>query len=251
VALALAVLPVPIVRRLRGRSLPLPQRLDAFVSRPMVRVALLSVSLLAIGVAVFSLALGPIRFEVPGVGPVRSSGIFRPIVVAVLFGVVGGAVRRVTHTVIVVLVISLLPLPAYRRSLVRLTEAREPLRDARNCLLEVQQRVSGPGLHVDAPPTAISHPVYYYLRQVRPWTRAETPRLDLLDEYLNDPAEVRPILVWEPTYQAFWYGTDSSGDAPIARGASPSMLVFKDIGSNTFLLLPGPYAACSAEAETR
>ncbi|MGE0704705.1 MAG: hypothetical protein AB7P22_12300, partial [Vicinamibacterales bacterium] len=84
-------------------------------------------------------------------------------------------------------------------------------------------------------------------------TRAETPQPDLLDRYLHDPASVRPILVWEPTYQSFWYGDGSEpgSETPSARYQSPSMLVFEDIGSNTFLLLPGPYAACGAEAAAR
>jgi hypothetical protein len=220
---------------------------DAFVSGPVVRAALLSVAFLAVGIALFSLLFGPVRFELPGVGVVRSSGIFRPIVVAVIMGALAGAMRRITHAVIVVLVISLLPFPAYRRSLVRLTEANDRLRSARDCLQSVQARVSGPGLHVDAPPAAISHPLYYYLRQVRPWSRVDPSDPELLDRYLHDSSEVRPILVWEPTYQRFWYGVDTPGDSPSTHRASPSMIVFKDIGSNTFLLLPGPYAVCSAE----
>jgi 4-amino-4-deoxy-L-arabinose transferase-like glycosyltransferase len=253
VALALAVLPAPIIRRLRHQSWLTSSRLEAISARPVVRATFLSLASAAIAVAIASLVFGPLRFEVPGIGPVRSSGIFRPIVVAVLFGILGGAIRRVTHAVIVVLVISLLPLPAYRRSLVRLTEGQERLRDARDCLLAIQDEVSGPGLYVDAPPPAISHPVYYYLRRVRPWTRAETPRFELLDQYLHDPAAFRPILVWEPTYQAFWYGTGAElvSGPPSSRHPSPSMLVFEDVGSNTFLLLPGPYAACGAEAQSR
>ncbi|MGE0705079.1 MAG: ArnT family glycosyltransferase, partial [Vicinamibacterales bacterium] len=166
VALALAVLPGPVVRRLRSQSLGLPASFEALRTRPVVRGVLLTVAAASIAVAFISLLFGPIRFDMPGIGPVRSSGVFRPILIAIVFGTLGGAIRRVTHAVIVVLVVSLLPLPAYRRALVRLNEGPTRLRDARDCLLAVQQQLGGPGLHVDAPPPAISHPLYYYLRQV-------------------------------------------------------------------------------------
>jgi hypothetical protein len=151
------------------------------------------------------------------------------------------------RTIIIVLVVSLLPLPAYRRTLSALTEAEHPMRSARDCLLAVQAHVRGPGLYVDTPPETISHPLYYYLRHVRPWVRAESTSHDVLDRYLHDPTAWRPILIWEPIYQKFWHTPNTPG-GQTRRDLSPSVVVFEDIGSNVFLLLPGPYATCGAEA---
>ncbi len=250
VALALAVLPAPLNRLMRERLSPWRRTLELIWQRSWLRGALLAVAVAAAGLALATLVVGPVRVELPGIGTFSSSGIFRPILVALVFGVLGGAIRAATRTLVVVLVVSLLPLPAYRRTLVRLTEGEAPLRSARDCVLDVQRRVAGPGLHVDAPPAAISYPLYYYLRRVRPWTRAETAS-ELFDRYLHDPDSWRPILVWEPTYQRYWHGSNGDGDPPALRRASPSMLVFEDIASNTLLLLPGPYAACAAEAGGR
>jgi 4-amino-4-deoxy-L-arabinose transferase-like glycosyltransferase len=250
IALVLALAPIPIARVLEGRTIAWPARMQALLGRPAVRGTLLAVAAVAIGVAILSLTLGPVRLEIPGVGVVRSSGIFRPIIVATVLWFLAGATKGMTRTIVVVLVISLLPLPAYRRTLVAMTEAEHPMRTARDCLLQVQARVAGPGLFVDTPPETISHPLYYYLRHVRPWLRTESASPELLDRYLYNPAEWRPILVWEPIYQKFWHYPDSPGGRP-ARALSPSVVVFEDIGSNVFLLLPGPYAVCGAEARSR
>jgi hypothetical protein len=69
-----------------------------------------------------------------------------------------------------------------------------------------------------------------------------------LERYLYDPAELRPILVWEPTYQEFWHRSDMAEKLARDHTPSPSMIVFEDIANNLFLLLPGPYAACSPES---
>jgi len=246
VGLALAVLPGPLVRQLRQRSFSLPASLERALAQPILRASFLTIAFLSVTLAFTTLLFGPVRLDVPGVGTLRSSGIFRPIMAAILFGVLGGAMRRVTHAIVVVLVVSLLPLPAYRSAAVRLNEWREPLRHARDCVNDVMRRVGGPGLHVDSPPTAISHPLYYYLRQVQPWTRASEE--SVLDRFLFT-AEIRPILVYEPTYQKYWHGSETTETPRSSRIPSPSMLVFEDVGSNTFLLLPGPYAVCAAEAD--
>ena len=46
------------------------------------------------------------------------------------------------------------------------------------------------------------------------------------------------MLLWESTYQDFMTARASAGSRP----ASPSMVVLPDV----VLLLPGPYAVCSA-----
>jgi len=49
---------------------------------------------------------------------------------------------------------------------------------ASDCLQRVERTVGGvsmPGLYVDVPRVAIFHPLNYYFRRLRPWTRAEAP----------------------------------------------------------------------------
>jgi hypothetical protein len=120
-----------------------------------------------------------------------------------------------------------------------------PKRDAVECLLAVGRRhgIEPRGLYLDLPDRVIGHPLNYYFRRVRPWTRAPEPSPERLARYLDDPAEQRPILTWEPTYQQF---RDSS-PARLEKG-SPSMIGF---GDDVLLLLPGPYAVCGADARVR
>jgi len=96
-----------------------------------------------------------------------------------------------------------------------------------------------PGLYVDLPDPVISHPLYYYFRRVRPWTRAQSPDPAAIGRHLNDPAEWRPMLVWDSTYQDFM---NARASAESARPPSPPMVALPDV----VLLLPGPYAACAA-----
>jgi hypothetical protein len=94
------------------------------------------------------------------------------------------------------------------------------------------------GLYVDLPDSVISHPLYYYFRRVRPWVRAPSPEPSALGRYLDDPADWRPMLVWDSTYQDFMNARASEESA---RPPSPPMVPLPDV----VLLLPGPYAACA------
>jgi hypothetical protein len=115
------------------------------------------------------------------------------------------------------------------------------MRTATDCLARVQSQMAGvaPGLYLDLPDPVISHPLYYYFRRVRPWTRAQSPDPAAIGRHLDDPAEWRPMLVWDSTYQDFM---NSRGSAESARPPSPPMVALPDV----VLLLPGPYAACAA-----
>ena len=122
-----------------------------------------------------------------------------------------------------------------------------PLRTARDCLRRVEQQTGGAtpaGLYVDVPGAVMWHPIYYYFRNVRPWTRTESEQPAIFEKYLNDPQEAKPILVWDHHYQDLMRQGADSGSADRARTASPPMVTFNDM----LLLLPGPYAACSSEA---
>lgn len=218
--------------------------------RPAVRALLLAVAATAVGIAIITLAQGPIRITIGTNDVFKSSGVFRPLLIAVVFGLAAGAGRMGTKAIVAVLVMSALPLPAYRQSVGRLDAAKHPMRTARDCIAQVQARTAGlpRGLYVDVPPPALPYPHYYYFRTIRPWTRSESPSPARLERYIYDPAEQRPSLVWEPTYQQFQREADAAGTPASRQTTSTPMVVFTDVIDNVLLLLPGPYGVCSSES---
>ena len=209
------------------------------------RAVFLGIAALALFAAIFSVVFGPLRIAVDGREVFKSSGILRPLVVAVVFSVLAGITRGATRAVVAALVVSLLPLPAYRQLLVRLNSETYPMRAARDCMQRVQAATAGPGLYVNATLGELPYPIYYAFRHVRPWVRADQPSPDHLGRYLTDSAEQRPVLVTEETYQAFRY---DPAHVQSAVTRSPAMVVFRDLGNNNvLLLLPGPYAVCEAD----
>jgi hypothetical protein len=145
-----------------------------------------------------------------------------------------------------VLIATLLPTSAYYDTWRRIQSDVSPKRDAIDCIQEVARKTGGQGrgLYLDLPDRVIGHPLYYYFRRVRPWTRAPTPAPEKFPTYLTDEAEMRPILTWEEGYRGFRSLQERTGRAESGLASIP-MLRF---GDDVLLLLPGPYAVCSADA---
>jgi 4-amino-4-deoxy-L-arabinose transferase-like glycosyltransferase len=243
-ALVVMLAPAPIARMLQA----LYDRTSAGVpaiaracARPPVRAAFLAVAAAATLVAVVSLAYGPVRLELGGVMLFKSSGVIRPGIIVLLFGLIGGAARRASRAVVALLVASFLPLQAYRDELPRFVVEQHPMQSATACVNRVAAQLPEPsrGLYVDVPGEYISHPLYYYFRRVQPWTRVETPDPSAIGRHLDEPSEWQPMLVWDETYQRFMNSRASPG---AGRPPSPPMVALPDV----VLLLPGPYAVCAA-----
>jgi hypothetical protein len=209
-----------------------------------VRIVLVTISAMALLVAAVTLVTGPINLAPGGQTMFKSSGLFRPILVSMVFGLLGGAVNSGSQATAVVLVSSLLPLPGYRDSWSRIALEQHPIRQSRDCILDVERQTGGPGLYVDVPPEDMTHGVYYHFRRVRPWLRAPEPSPAALQTYLEDTAEQRPILVVDRTYQTFMHGP-ANGSGLRERTTSPPMLNFPPA---VVLLLPGPYSVCAVES---
>jgi 4-amino-4-deoxy-L-arabinose transferase-like glycosyltransferase len=210
-----------------------------------LRPVLLGVAALAASIGAVSLVWGPIRIAVGDTVLFRSAGVLRPVLVALVFGVLGGALEAKSRVVIALLVASVLPLPAYRAMLPRLVAEQRPIRTATECLRRVREshpEHAARGLYVDVAGPVLSHPMNYYFRRIRPWTRTESTPPDLLARLLNDPAEQRPILVGDEVYQRYM---SAASTAAAARPESPPMVNFPDVS----LLLPGPYGVCRADDE--
>ena len=245
-ALAVLLGPAPFARIVRvldefmARRLP---RLIAAASQPAIRRLLLGVSWVALAVALVGVTYGPLRFSV-GATEIRSSGVFRPVIVAFTCAFLAGSVRHASRLWLGLLVFSLLPFPAYRQSLGTLFDDTAPLRTVRDCIVRVQSKLGGtppPGLYVDVPDAVMSYPLYYYFRKVRPWTRPDPSSAVPPGEPLESIVDGRPTLIWKPP------GADDRqlrlSDASTHSPASSLANVV--LGSDVLLLLPGPYAACA------
>jgi hypothetical protein len=209
----------------------------ALSRRPSIRAGLRLVAALAALVAAVSVIYGPVRIGVGDVMLFRSSGVFRPAAVVLLFGVLAGSSLRATRIVVALVVTSLVPLPAYREILPRLTVEQHPMRSATDCLRRIQREAAAtPGLYVDVPAEFISHPLYYYFRRVGPWTRAPSPDpAPIAKVFAGSGGHTPPMLVWDATYRDFMNSQSS-------RPASPPMVALPDV----VLLLPPPYQPCGA-----
>jgi hypothetical protein len=220
-------------------------RVGAALRHGVPQRLLLTVSVAAACLAVVSLTYGPIRFAVGGT-EIRNSGVFRPVLVGFASALFAGSVRDMSRTWLVLLVLALMPLPAYRQSIGALASARNPMRTARDCVVRVQSQTDGavrPGLDVEVPDTSMSHSLYYYFRHVRPWTRAGLA--SSFDQSVDASAGGQPALV-QTTGLEEGSGSEPSGDGR-RRAASPAARIDFNTPSRVTLLLPGPYAVCAGE----
>lgn len=239
VALPLLLAKAPLGRLLAWLQARLPRAVREFGPRP--RAVFAVVALLGLVIATVTVLTGPIVLTAGGSTLFKSSGLLRPMTVALVFALLAGTVLRHRQWIVTVLALSVLPIAGYRETVAQLTAAASPMRTARDCLLDVQRAVSGPGLYVDVPPEDLPHGVYYYFRRVRPWVRTPAPSPDGLAPYLADGAQQRPVLVSEAIYEQFMH---TAGDRV---GASQQVAPpARELFYRTLLLMPGPYAACAA-----
>jgi 4-amino-4-deoxy-L-arabinose transferase-like glycosyltransferase len=246
VALILMLAPVVLRKILEhaddflGRLVP---RLSEAGKQPVIRRIGTGVIWLAAGLAVGALLFGVVRVGAGNLQLFKSSGIIRPLAAIVLAGLLIRRSALVATLVVVLTILWWMPVSVYESTIRQLSVEKHPLRDASDCVRQVEARLggSGPaGLYVDTD-SSMWHPIYYYFRRVRPWTRQATPAPDILDRNLHDAAALRPSLVQEDRYRDYLHGPEASR---FTGGPSPPMIsMFEYV-----LLLPGPYSRCSTEA---
>jgi 4-amino-4-deoxy-L-arabinose transferase-like glycosyltransferase len=236
-----------VLRRMDWNWIAPRAALVRLLDRPAVRLTLLAIASLALAIGAASLIYGPIRLEVGSTTLLRSSGIVRPVLVGLMFGLFAGARRSAARVTGALLVTSLLPVPAYRTTLGRLTTDEHPMATTTACVQRVAATLdsaSDRGLFMDVPPQVVTHGMNYYFRRLRPWTRTDAPSPEALDAHLRDTSGPRPILVSESIYQTFMRGAETGARQ---RTASPPLVSFPDV----VLILPGPYSACADVRGTR
>jgi 4-amino-4-deoxy-L-arabinose transferase-like glycosyltransferase len=235
-ALAIAVGHAPV-----GRALAKAEHRFARIRRHQeLRAVFLTIAVTAVAIAVVTIVKGPILITSGSREIFKSSGLVRPLLIAIVSGLLGGVGWSAPRLVTGLLVLSTLPLPVYRQSLSQLSNGSHPMRAARDCIAHVQATTAvAPGMYVDVPPPRMPYPHYYYFRTVRPWIRTPLSAPEKLGPYLGDPAEQRPVLIWAPTYVQF------QREIEPGRGSNrPPALAFIHV-DDVLLVLPGPYGVCA------
>jgi 4-amino-4-deoxy-L-arabinose transferase-like glycosyltransferase len=221
-------------------------RLVRIATQPMMRTIGMALIWLGAGLAIGAVLFGVVRIGIGNVQLFKSSGVIRPLIAIVLAGIL---IRRsaLVATLLVLLTVSWwMPISVYESTIRQLRVERHPIRDASDCLRQVEAQQGSPhpvGLYVDTD-SSMWHPIYYYFRRIQPWTRQVSPAPEILERNLHDPGGLRPSLVQEDRYRNYLYGPDAPR---FSGGPSPPMIsMFEYV-----LLLPGPYSRCSNEAVLR
>jgi hypothetical protein len=219
--------------------------LATMATRPVVRGAGTILIWLGAALIVAALFFGVVRIGVGNVQLFKSSGILRPLAAIVIAGVLTRRSALAATLVVLLTVAWWMPVSVYESTIRQLRVEKHPLRDAWNCVRQVEARASASnpvGLYVDTD-SSMWHPIYYYFRRLQPWTRQTTPAPETLDRNLHDAGQLRPSLVQENRYRDYLHGPEASRFS----GPSPPMIsMFEYV-----LLLPGPYSSCSNEAALR
>jgi hypothetical protein len=203
------------------------------------RGPLIVIAGLATAIVVATWLSGEMRIALGGL-VIRNAALLRPALVALFAAMLATGWRAAPRLAAPVLVLALLPVSAYAATINRLNRDVAPIRTARDCLLaaETASGATPVGLYVDVPDYLMGHPVYYYLRQVRPWTRAQPVGPVRIAPYLQDPASARPILITGERYREFLDG--AANGVPVDDQKAAPIVTFAD----NWLLLPGRFGAC-------
>ena len=248
---ALVVMLAPVVlRNVLERAEDLIARFAPGLSeasrRPGLRAAGAAIIWVATALILAAWLFGVFRVEIVGVQLFKSSGIIRPLVAIVLAGLLTRRSALVATLVVFLSVAWWMPVAVYESTIRQMRVEKHPLRDASDCVREVEASLGGAnpaGLYVDTD-SSMWHPIYYYFRRVQPWTRQTAPAPEILDRNLHDAGNLRPSLVQEDRYREYLHGPQASRFTDRASPPMMSMLEY-------VLLLPGPYSRCSTEASLR
>jgi 4-amino-4-deoxy-L-arabinose transferase-like glycosyltransferase len=194
----------------------------------------------AAALAVATVILGRVRITLGDTVLFKNSDVLRPILLILALALVTRQSARFAWLAVALFVLKSAPVTAYPAMFPKLLDGKHPLRTASECVQEVAARqpsTSPRGLYVDSAEEGFWHPVYYYFRRIRPWTRAVKASPETVDRYLHEAGNERPILIPERRYREYFY----PGGRLAGRDPSPPLMSM--IGEH-LLLLPGPYGAC-------
>jgi 4-amino-4-deoxy-L-arabinose transferase-like glycosyltransferase len=218
-------------------------RLAETLRRPPVREFLFAVALIAMAMFAWTALFGPFNFNIGDVR-IRNSRLLRPLLVGALLLIVTGRMQVMMRICVALVIIALLPIPAYKHTLRVLGQSHLVFRPVRDCILQVGSRpemmTSGPrGMYYDGfgpnAPLPFNHEFNYYFRHVQPWAGVGDSAPERLHQFVADPAEQRPLLMSASRYHAL---------LPVLTNATGSPLPRITLHDSVHLVLPGPYAVC-------
>ena len=167
--------------------------------------------------------------------------MLRPLGLILLAGLLTRQSMRIAPLVVALMLAWWMPVTAYKDTFPLLLTERHPLRDAAECIRQVEARrdASEPrGLYVDTD-SSMWHPITYYFRRIQPWVVQQTPAPENLYARMQGPT-LMPSLVQSERLQDYLRAAKAAG----YRLSMPPLMSLREYE----LLLPGPYRACSPEA---
>ena len=207
-----------------------------------IRVGAGVVFVVAALVFLLTAAEGTVKWRVAGHVLFRSAGLWRVGFVLALSGVFMRRPTAVGRWLTAACLVALVPVGAYAATWSRIDHLRHPMRDAAACVNAVQIASGRPaGLVVDSD-WSMWHPITFYFRMIRPWTRQTAPSVDGLIALALSPGHERPALVHDVRYATYLQQRPQA-----LRGVDGATLPVLPLFEYD-LLLPGPYEACSPQA---
>jgi 4-amino-4-deoxy-L-arabinose transferase-like glycosyltransferase len=226
-------------------------RLAGFLRMPAVGAVMLFLGAVAVGMFVWTLFVGPFNFTVGGI-TIRNSRLVRPALIATLLLILSGRGKLSGRLWCALLILLILPIPAYRATLNTMQQGTRVFRPTRDCVVRVAARpemmaagargmyVDGDGIDYQLP---FNHEFSYYFRNVQPWIRPRQAPPSRLYQFVADPSEQRPLLISASRYH------DVLPEMTAAAG-TPLSLPRVRLHDDALLVLPGPYGVCGAEHMT-
>ena len=217
------------------------------VERPVWRYVLLPVDVVAVVLAAWTLAYGPIRWTVSDSIVVRNSSVLRPSALAVILLLVAMRARDASRALTAALLIVVLPVTAYPATLRRLDTQDHPLRTLRDCVASVRAPSAQTRVYL-AYDQLLSHSFFYYLHAIGPWKSDLPIETTALRYFLLQPGAESLVLMPRADYGRFAVNMREFG-VRTAVGRLPGVgALALPINGNVVILLPGPFEPCAVQA---
>jgi hypothetical protein len=220
---------------------------------PWLRRVLLTAAGLTLIVAAWTGAVGPARWRWNGVILLRNTSVLRPLLIAMLLLSVAGALRLAARAAALVALSAMLPVTIYAAMLPALTAGRAPLRAIRDCMrlqLSSHMAVRG-GAYSAAGQTAMEHQYHYYLGPTGDWN-LDSRHFD--EEVLRRVAHPRaqtPVFLRKEDLPGLEARLEERGLVEDRGYSTPGLWLAQTgitLPGDLVLVLPGPYASCTAAA---
>ncbi len=221
----------------------------------IVRGALVVGAAIALAVALWTALDGRMMWNLGGGHRFSNASIARPLVLGAFLLWLGTSPLATLHMWVIVPLMVLSIAPTYERVVDRLRRPDHPLSTLRDCALAIQRTSPEAGRSVyNAAHATASHPYFYYLRSLGPWTWADAPADDEVRRRLLGRAQQSPMIVSSEDLGAVMLAVarPEQRTSELARVAldqpidshQTTVSGVTDRDGLVIVVLPGPYQAC-------